>query len=225
MSGINDALAWLDNKRKVVATNVSDVLRNPRDAIPMQATRAAEQLTTQFQDPMNAIGHGMGGGVGVIKGVLKRDNPGGSWLAGKLREAAESGVTEFGAPKRFGAVTGNFTEHQNIPVETLAKIKGLRGEQGNVRQQDLDSLVEYMGANKKLPPGSRPGKEYAPYVEVDQNGIPWVNEGNHRIMAAQKLGWQNMPVEVRYFNGGENVQGVLSPSNIEKFPDLGRFKP
>ena len=66
MSGINDALAWLDNKRKVVATNVSDILRNPRDAIPMQATRAAEDLTTQFQDPMNVVGHGMGGGVGSL---------------------------------------------------------------------------------------------------------------------------------------------------------------
>lgn len=43
----------------------------------------------------------------------------------------------------------------------------------------------------------------------------WVNEGNHRIMAAYRLNWQDMPIEIRYFDGGERIKdGPMYPGKI-----------
>jgi hypothetical protein len=50
---------------------------------------------------------------------------------------------------------------------------------------------------------------------VAYNGEAWVNEGNHRIMAAYRLNWQTLPIELRYFDGGERVKsGDMYPEKI-----------
>jgi hypothetical protein len=50
---------------------------------------------------------------------------------------------------------------------------------------------------------------------VAYNGEAWVNEGNHRIMAAYRLNWPDMPVEIRYFDGGERIEsGPMAPGKI-----------
>ncbi|HQM88369.1 MAG TPA: hypothetical protein PLC01_11035, partial [Methylotenera sp.] len=41
-------------------------------------------------------------------------------------------------------------------------------------------------------------------------------------MAAKKLGWTELPVEIRYFSGGEDADGILSPSKITS-EDAFRF--
>jgi hypothetical protein len=66
-----------------------------------------------------------------------------------------------------------------------------------------------MKKSNKLPIEN--GKQYAPFVVVDQEGDAWVNEGNHRIMAAAHLGWKCLPVELKYFTGGEDRRGCLIP--------------
>ena len=58
------------------------------------------------------------------------------------------------------------------------------------------------------------GKQYCPFIMVDRDGEPWVNEGNHRIMAAVKLGWKCLPVEVRYFTGGEDLATAFAPKKL-----------
>lgn len=62
-----------------------------------------------------------------------------------------------------------------------------------------------------------------PLIGVDYTGKPWVLEGNHRIMAAWNLytkehidKWDRMPVEIRYFDGGERADGPLNPNKIRK---------
>jgi hypothetical protein len=50
---------------------------------------------------------------------------------------------------------------------------------------------------------------------VAYNGEAWVNEGNHRIMAAYRLNWPDMPIEIRYFDGGERIKdGPMYPGKI-----------
>jgi hypothetical protein len=72
-----------------------------------------------------------------------------------------------------------------------------------------------MGKTGKLPSmRSYPDEEHLPFIMVAYNGEAWVNEGNHRIMAAHKLNWQTMPIEIRYFDGGERVKN--SPMYPEK---------
>jgi hypothetical protein len=61
------------------------------------------------------------------------------------------------------------------------------------------------------------GKQYAPFITVDYEGEAWISEGNHRIKAAAALGWKYLPVEVRYFTGGEEQSGALEPSKVKKY--------
>jgi hypothetical protein len=133
--------------------------------------------------------------------------------------ATEAGRNPHGAPARFGTATGRFDADEGapkvlVPVRKLAEVRGQSGEQKNVRQHDLESLIEYMRVHGRLPPSAHRAEEYAPYVEVDQTGTPWMNEGNHRVMAADRLGWSYLPTEVRYYNGGELERGLLNPADV-----------
>ena len=101
-------------------------------------------------------------------------------------------------------------------MSKLAQVPGQKDEQHNVRQNDLAWLKNHMGKTGHLPLMTDSQKEYVPFVMVDHEGKPWMNEGNHRVMAAQQLGWKHMPVEVRYFSGGEQVKGDWHPDTLLK---------
>ena len=160
--------------------------------------------------------------------VLKEDIPNERWLNEQVEDAIARGRDRYGAPA-FRKSTGSYGEQNvRVPVSVLAKLPGMRGEQQNVRARDLESLKQVMQETGKLPLLDN-GKEYAPFVMVAYNGEAWVNEGNHRIMAANALGWKDLPVEVRYFDGGQRVDGPLSPDNIRKYaedtPSYSRKRP
>lgn len=143
------------------------------------------------------------------------DNPGGSWLEGEREYSKASGTKPSGAPKRFGATTGYFKRNVLIPVSVLAKIKGINSEQQNVREGSLTAIKEIMDKTDRLP--QYDDEDYVPFINVDQSGTPYVNEGNHRIMAADALGFKYLPVEIRYYSGGEQESGVLSPNLVKKY--------
>lgn len=157
--------------------------------------------------------------------TLHTDNPGGMWLQGEQEMSRKSGTTEFGCPSRFGSVTASFSEPVLVPVELAAAVPGMRGEQSNVRQQDLDFLSKLMKKTGRLPDGVTKGKEYCPFIMIDSTGHPWVSEGNHRIMAAKKLGWKYLPIEVRYFAGGEENKGPWDPAHLLSYSKQLQGKP
>jgi hypothetical protein len=155
--------------------------------------------------------------------TLKTDNPGGQWLVDKREESEQEGKRPSGRYSILGSTTGWFNREAFIPVKQLAKIKGTNNEQSNVRQDDLDWLVDFMGTNGKLPDADwHEFNEYAPMVVIGQDGVPYVNEGNHRIMAAAKLGFSGLPVEIKYYNGGEEVDGLLSPVQVTKYDNQAK---
>jgi hypothetical protein len=155
--------------------------------------------------------------IEVIKeGTLSIDVPNEAWLQDKIDYAKSKGRNSYGVP-----YMGSTTAHvrgtpPRVRVMRLASLPGMRNEQTNVRKDDLKWLMDYMDTHKKLPPmGSNPDEEYLPYIMVAYNGEAWVNEGNHRIMAAYRLNWPDMPVEIRYFDGGERVKsGSMYPGKI-----------
>ena len=101
-----------------------------------------------------------------------------------------------------------------VPVSILKGLPGMSNEQQNVRHSDLKAIMKIMRDTGKLPLG-RDGTEYAPFINVAYNGEAWVNEGNHRIMAADRLGWDTLPVDIRYFDGGERIEhGDMYPGKI-----------
>ena len=144
---------------------------------------------------------------------LSIDVPNEEWLQDKIDYAKRKGRDEWGAPF-FGSTTAYVRPNPQVSVVRLELLKGMRNEQNNVRKKDLEWLMAYMEKTGKLPPDPH-GNEYAPYVMVAYNGEAWVNEGNHRIMAAYRLGWKKMPIEIKYFDGGERVQdGIMYPGKI-----------
>jgi len=152
----------------------------------------------------------------IIEGQLSVDVPNEDWLQDKIDYAKSKGRNSFGVPY-MGSTTAHVRgKPPRVRVMRLASLPGMRNEQMNVRRDDLKWLMDYMDTYKKLPPmGSSPDAEYLPYIAVAYNGEAWVNEGNHRIMAAYRLNWPDMPIEIRYFDGGERIEsGAMAPGKI-----------
>lgn len=156
------------------------------------------------------------GQQGLAEGKLSVDVPNEDWLQEKIDYAKSKGRNSHGVPY-MGSTTAYV---QGTPprarVMRLASLPGMKNEQMNVRKNDLKWLMDYMEKTGKLPPmGNSPDHEYLPYIMVAYNGEAWVNEGNHRIMAAYRLNWQDMPIEIRYFDGGERIKtGPMAPEKI-----------
>lgn len=159
----------------------------------------------------------------ITESLLITDVPNEDWLEGKVERAKERGYDSYNSPY-FGTTTAYVRQpsHVNIPVDILKRIPGARQEQQKVRHNDLEAIMKIMDETGKLPLGDN-GKEYLPFIGVAWNGEARVLEGNHRIMAAAKLGWTSLPIELKYFDGGERVKsGILYPEKIGlKEPEPG----
>ena len=136
----------------------------------------------------------------------KEDIPSERWLKDEQDYSLEEGLNKFGAPYSMGSDTGNFDRPLNIPVSKLSEVKGLRGEQGRVRQDSLDWIRKNWDKVKNEPA----------FMVVDPTGKAWISEGNHRIMVAKERGESYFPTEVRYFSGGNRTAGSFDPDNLMK---------
>jgi hypothetical protein len=138
--------------------------------------------------------------------VFVEDIPSEAWLQEQVSYAASKPRNAYGVPY-MGKITGSFKSVE-VPVAALAQLRGERGEQQSVRTNDLRGLVDEMAENGLKNTGR-------PYIEVGYDGVPWISEGNHRIMAAAQLLWEKMPIELRYFDGGNRaaVEG-WSPAEL-----------
>lgn len=148
-----------------------------------------------------------------LKALLIEDMGSQTWLQEQIDYASSKRPNRFGVPF-MGKITGRFTAPVNVPVSLLVKLLGQRGEQSNVRINDLEAIKNILSTTGKLPLCAD-GSMYVPYIEVAYNGEAWVSEGNYRIMAAAALGWKTLPVEIRYFDGGQRIlSGPMSLTNI-----------
>lgn len=145
---------------------------------------------------------------------LHVDVPNEEWLQGKIDTAKKRGRNRFGAP-HFGNHTSYFEgEPLRISLDILSKLRGTMGEQQNVRVESLKYIKDTMKKTGKMPTDGK-GIENLPFIGVAYDGVPWVWEGNHRIMAAKDLGFKDLPVEIMYFDGGERIEsGPLYPKKI-----------
>jgi hypothetical protein len=146
---------------------------------------------------------GVDRGAKSAKPKLSEDIPNERWLQGKVDYAIEKGRNRYGVP-HMSTVTGYFDKPVQVPLRVLSKLKGETDEQNNVRQSSLDYIRKNWDEVSKSPP----------YIEVAYNGEAYVSEGNHRIMVAIEKGLDSMPVEIRYFDGGQRKNGPLNPSRI-----------
>ena len=144
---------------------------------------------------------------------LRVDVPNEEWLQDAIEYAKRKSPTHYGLPY-MGKTTATVRQVE-VPVNLLRRIPGMRREQQNVRYNDLAAIEKIMKDTGKLPIHSHSNEEYKPFINVAYDGSAWVNEGNHRIMAAYRLGWDSLPVEISYFDGGERVEsGPMYPGKI-----------
>jgi len=142
---------------------------------------------------------------------FQEDIPNEGWLDGKIKYAMQKPRNQFGVP-HMGSITGYFSGPVYVPTRWFTDVKGERGEQQNVREKDLAAIRKIISETGRFP--IEESGEYVPYIEVGFDGVPWISEGNHRIMAALAEGVEYIPVEIRYFDGGQRRAGKWRPDNL-----------
>lgn len=144
--------------------------------------------------------------------AIKIDNPGGEWLANKQR-AAEEDIVKYEGKSSIGkglngSVTGYYKEPIILPISELSKIPGAKNE-----EQFRDTLEKTPELKRSMEENGY-DQSNPILIGVNHKGQPFIIEGNHRVAAAQQAGIDRIPVEVKYFNGGEAAAGNFTPEIV-----------
>ena len=158
----------------------------------------------------------------------RTDNPatkgytgGEEWLKNKQKGAEKSGDPTL----LRGPITGYLGRESNplfINTNALLELKGASGEKRYPGESQYDSLrarVEERGFDpeQKYSPDDEYGSSVI--VGVNHKGEAFIIEGNTRVAVANDLNVPSLRVEVRYFNGAEEVDGPYSPQNIIQYAE------
>jgi len=142
------------------------------------------------------------------KPKLRTDNPGGGWLE-RARAQAEENVSRRRTTVS-GPVTGYLKNRIELDPRKLEVIPGARNERRVPGEQQYDRLRPSMEEHGFLP-------DSPILVGINHRGEPYIIEGNTRAAVARDIGIDRIPAEVRYFAGGEGVEGPMMPSLLEKY--------
>lgn len=124
------------------------------------------------------------------------DNPGGSWLETERRKAKKG---------RWGSLTAGFHDFFIVPIKIVQNLRGMQGERRTLsepRVQELMASIKEHGIYQPI------------FINVLYDGTAEINEGNRRALIAKTLGMKYVPVEVRYYAGGELIDGPWHPDNV-----------
>jgi N12 class adenine-specific DNA methylase len=146
---------------------------------------------------------------------IGRDNPGGSWLARKVAIAEEEMKTAPISSARRRGIVGPSTAYTKeaimMPVAALAKLKGASGEvrkPGDPRYDELAADVAENGWQDDQ-------RGNAVLVEINHLGQAYMTEGNTRVAVAAANGVPFIRADVRWLNGGEDLDGDLTPAKVK----------
>jgi len=142
------------------------------------------------------------------KPKLRTDNPGGDWLE-RARAQAEENVSKGRTPVS-GPVTGSLRNRIELDPRKLEVIPGARNERRVPGEFQYDQLRPSMEEKGFLP-------DSPILVGINHRGEPYIIEGNTRAAVARDIGIDRIPAEVRYFAGGEGVEGPMMPSRLEEY--------
>jgi len=193
---------------KKIGINIKDLSSASDEAIQAVLERGARQGAIDPLDANKII-------IQIAKDAqptLKVDNPNEDWLASKIRFAERSKVDA--PPNTYRAnlgnsdgVTGYFSKPIEVDPRMLASVRGSMGEESfRPDARKIKDLRESIAEG---------GYEASPIlIHVREDGVPFVVEGNHRIIEGVESGRQTIPVELKYLRGSEDVDGLLSPSKL-----------
>ena len=203
----NKKLAYIAEK---IGININNLSSASDEAIQAVLERGARQGIIDPRDANKII-------IQIAKDAqptLKVDNPNEDWLASKIRFAERSKVDA--PPNTYRAnlgnsdgVTGYFSKPIEVDPRMLASVRGSMGEESfrpdPTKLKNLKKNIAEEGYDKF---------RGTILIHVREDGVPFVVEGNHRIIEGVESGRQTIPVELKYLRGSEDVDGILSPSNL-----------
>ena len=132
------------------------------------------------------------------------DNPGGSWEEHERRYAQqewEKGRKVVGSPT--AGIEGR------LPTLLVAELPGLLDEHRlpgilhDPKSQAIKDSVRQVGVLEPI------------FINVNHLGLAYINEGNHRAALARFFGHKTVPVEVRYFAGGEKIEKAWNLERLQ----------
>jgi hypothetical protein len=144
-----------------------------------------------------------------VKPVIRRDNPGGEWLKHERRRAEEN-YSDFS--RLPGSETASTRKPIMLDPQKLATIPGAAGEVRVPGDPQYDRLYPSMKEHGFVEPELN-----EILVGINHLGDPYIIEGNTRAAVARDLGIDRIPAMVRYYAGGEGVEGLMMPNRLEEF--------
>lgn len=147
---------------------------------------------------------------------IKVSNPGGEWLATKQRYADEDAVKRARRGYAEGTASGPVTGWLDKPVlmdpAKVSQLPGAMNEQPTPGNPKYDALFKSMSSK-----GYDPEEGGPILVGVSHQGNAHIIEGNNRAAVARDLGLPEIPVEVRWFAGGEQASGAMQPDKLSDY--------
>jgi hypothetical protein len=149
-----------------------------------------------------------------------QDNPGVSWMGERGKEwldADRAYAAKKYDPKRGRVIAGTATAgfEGRLPTSMVSSLPGENGEHKN-----KEILTDYKASPIKESIKNEGVKEPIT-IFVNHLGDAYISEGNHRAALAKEFKHKDVPVEVRYFAGGELVDG---PWKLDKFRKEEKIK-
>lgn len=147
---------------------------------------------------------------------VKVSNPGGDWLATKQRYADEDAAKRARSGYAEGTATGPVTGWLDKPVlmdpAKVSQLPGAMNEKPKPGNPKYDALFKSMSRK-----GYDPEEGGPILVGVSHQGNAHIIEGNNRAAVARDLGLPEIPVEVRWFAGGEQASGAMQPDKLSDY--------
>jgi len=137
---------------------------------------------------------------------IHRDNPGGDWLRNERAYAKEKFDKSGNA--HGGSVTATF--EGRLPVKMLANLPGKNNEHTNT------NILHDYKAEPIRESIKNEGVKEAVMVWVGFDGTSVIAEGNHRVALANEFGQKDIPVDIRYFAGGELAESDFKLTKFEE---------
>ena len=198
--------------KKIKKVFTSDFLDDDKVATAPPAVEA-EPATQPVRD--NRLEEKYGTEISRVR-VDDLDMLGSDWLSNKQRSAKKAQVVAekagYAPSAPRGPITGSTERPMLMDPVKVSQLPGAMKEDPKPGNPKYDALMKSM--SKK---GYDPEQGGPIVVGVSHQGTPYIIEGNNRAAVARDLRLPAIPVEVRWYAGGERVPGALSPDKLSDY--------
>jgi hypothetical protein len=144
--------------------------------------------------------------------AVYRPDSGKEWLESNIRFTEERYADREPSMLR-GPITANLGSRNTdmfLSTDELTQLPGAMGETRGPGDPNFDRLLEQIKTEGFDP--DQAGNRVV--VGVNHKGEAYLLEGNTRAAVAKELGIPNIKTEVRYWNGGEMIDGPYNPEAV-----------